>query len=144
MLRDFPVVVQFPLQWGDMDAFQHVNNAHYFRYFEDARIVYFEKCFFTSNFEDSLIGPILKSTSCIFRLPLTYPDTIFVGAKVTSVSEDRFSMAYAIFSHRHQKIAAEGEGVVVCFDYKNNSKTALPERVKDGIKKLEASIKHDQ
>ena len=38
-LRDFPLVVEIPVQWGDQDAFGHVNNAAYFRWFESARIV---------------------------------------------------------------------------------------------------------
>jgi len=29
-----PVVRSIPVQWGEMDAFQHVNNTVYFKYFE--------------------------------------------------------------------------------------------------------------
>lgn len=43
LLADYPVIATFPIAWGDMDAFQHVNNTRYFRYFEDARIAYFEE-----------------------------------------------------------------------------------------------------
>jgi acyl-CoA thioester hydrolase len=42
LLKSFPVVVEIPVIWGDMDSFQHVNNVIYFRYFESARIQYFE------------------------------------------------------------------------------------------------------
>ena len=38
LLVDFPVTVEIPVAWGDMDAMGHVNNAVYFRYFETARI----------------------------------------------------------------------------------------------------------
>lgn len=34
LLADFPVVIDWPVQWGDMDAFQHVNNTVFFRWFE--------------------------------------------------------------------------------------------------------------
>jgi acyl-CoA thioester hydrolase len=37
----YPVVIEIPIAWGEMDAFQHVNNIFYFRYFESARIAYF-------------------------------------------------------------------------------------------------------
>ena len=43
LLADYPVVVETPVAWGEMDAFGHVNNIVYFRYFETARIAYFEK-----------------------------------------------------------------------------------------------------
>ena len=37
------MVLSQDLNWSDMDAFQHINNAVYFRYFEDVRIKYFMK-----------------------------------------------------------------------------------------------------
>lgn len=37
-LAGFPVRVDIPVAWGEMDAFGHVNNVVYFRYFESARI----------------------------------------------------------------------------------------------------------
>ena len=42
LLGDFPVCVREPVIWGDMDAFGHVNNIVYLRYFESARIAYFD------------------------------------------------------------------------------------------------------
>jgi acyl-CoA thioester hydrolase len=40
LLEGFPVVVETPVAWGDMDFFRHVNNTVFFRYFESARIEY--------------------------------------------------------------------------------------------------------
>jgi acyl-CoA thioester hydrolase len=33
ILEDYPVIVEFPVAWGEMDAMGHVNNIVYFRYF---------------------------------------------------------------------------------------------------------------
>ena len=41
--QEYPVVLSQDIIWGDMDAFGHVNNTVYFRYFEDARIAYFDQ-----------------------------------------------------------------------------------------------------
>jgi hypothetical protein len=38
-------------------------------------------------------------------------DTISVGAKITGIKEDRFSMKYVVVSHRNNRIAAEDDGV---------------------------------
>ncbi|MFO7632899.1 MAG: acyl-CoA thioesterase [Caldilinea sp.] len=43
LLAGFPVIVEISVAWGEMDAFQHVNNIVYFRYFESGRIAYFER-----------------------------------------------------------------------------------------------------
>jgi acyl-CoA thioester hydrolase len=34
LLAGFPVVITVPVQWGDQDAFGHVNNTVYFRWME--------------------------------------------------------------------------------------------------------------
>ena len=41
-LGSWPVSVELPVQWGEMDDFGHVNNAVFLRWFESARIAYFQ------------------------------------------------------------------------------------------------------
>lgn len=137
MLANFPITVERALDWGEMDAMNHLNNAVYFRLFENARIAYFEKIRLFDEMKHSGIGPILKSTSCIFRLPLTFPDKVTIGAKVNNVESDRFLMQYIIISHKHQKLAAEGEGMVVSFNYLTNQKAPLALHIIDAIKSIE-------
>jgi acyl-CoA thioester hydrolase len=136
-LEGYPVIVEFPVAWGEMDAFQHVNNVAYFRWFENARIAYSGKVGLHAYREQTGIGPILGSTCCRYKLPLTYPDTVSVGAKTTHIDEDRFTMQYVIVSHRHRKIAAEGDGVIVMYDYREGRKTAIPDEIRQRIQELE-------
>ena len=138
-LADYPVVVDIPVAWGEMDAYGHVNNIVYFRYFETARMAYFDKLASPDFANRNPLGPILASTSCRFRAPLAFPDRISVGARVARVDEDRFVMFYAVYSHRLQKLAAEGEGTIVCFDYRENRKAPLPAELKQKISALENS-----
>lgn len=133
LLNVYPVVIEIPVSWGDMDAFQHINNTVYFKYFESARISYFEKLEFLEVMNNTGIGPILAATKCRFKIPLTYPDTVSVGAKVEAIEKDRFIMTYAVVSHNHKKIAALGEGEIVTFDYKNNKKASVPDEIIDKI-----------
>lgn len=137
-LAGYPVVVDVPVAWGEMDAFGHVNNIVYFRYFETARIAYFEKLAVREFLERDPVGPILAETACRFRAALSYPDTVSIGARVTSVGEDRFVMRYAVFSHRLGRLAAEGEGTLVCFDYRQNRKASVPEKLRARIAELQA------
>jgi acyl-CoA thioester hydrolase len=86
------------------------------------------------------LGPILASTSCRFRAPLAFPDHLSVGARVARVDEDPFVMFYAVYSHRLQKIAAGGEGIIVCFDYRENRKALLPAELRRKISEVENSV----
>jgi acyl-CoA thioester hydrolase len=85
------------------------------------------------------IGPILATTSCRFKIPLSYPDTVQIGAKVVRVDEDRFSMHYLAVSRKHQKAAAEGDGVIVTFNYREGTKVPIPGDVKQRIFAIEKS-----
>ena len=137
LLQHCPVIIETPIAWGQMDAFRHLNNTAYFRFFESGRIAYFEKLNLLEYMEETGVGPILASTSCRFKIPLTYPDKVYIGTRVSNIEEDRFTMDYLVASERHQKVAAEGIGLIVCFDYKQNKKVTLPEELRRRIEELE-------
>lgn len=135
---EFPLVIEIPVQWGELDAYGHVNNVVYFRYFESSRIAYFDRCGLLETYQRSHVGAILHSTSCRFRLPLQYPDTAVVGTRISEVQEDRFTMLYRVVSRKHHAVAAEGQGIVVAFDYATRTKTRIPQDVRQGIQRMEA------
>ena len=140
LLKGYPVVIEIPIAWGEMDSFQHVNNIVYFRYFESIRMAYFGKLDVWTFMEETGIGPILSSTKCRFRIPLTYPDIISGGGRVTRLEADRYVMEYKLISHEHRKVAAEGEGLIVSYDYREKRKAPLPEELKRRIQSLENNL----
>jgi len=131
------IKIHLPVTWGEMDAFQHVNNVVYFKYFESARIAYFEETGINEYMQIHGIGPILGSTQCRFKAPLTYPDNITVATKITELSADRFTMKYVVKSDKSGRIAAEGEGTIVFFDYNTNQKHHIPIEIVKTIKELD-------
>lgn len=140
LLEEFPVTVRLPVQWGEMDAYGHLNNVVFFRYFESARVRYLRECGFTRSYEVDRVGAILHSTDARFRRPLRYPDTVLVGARVTDLSSDRFTMAYRVVSLEGDATAAEGNGIVVSFDYRTGQKTVVPEEVRRRIQEIEEGM----
>ncbi len=140
LISDYPVTIEIPIAWGDMDAFQHVNNTVYFRLFESVRIAYFDKIDILEVMNETGIGPILASTNCRFKIPLTYPETVTAGARVERIEEDRFIMKYAVISHKLEKIAAIGEGEIVTFNYRSNKKAPVPDKIRKKIIELEKNV----
>jgi acyl-CoA thioester hydrolase len=139
LLSGYPVVVELPVVWGEMDSYRHVNNAVYFRYFESARLEYFRRLGWLEYEQETGVGPILQATSARFRRPLTYPDTIWVAARVPDVQADRFTMAYRLVSRKLAAVAAEGTGTIVPYDYARGTKTPLPAELWRRIAELEAT-----
>jgi acyl-CoA thioester hydrolase len=139
LLAGFPIIVEQRVVWGEMDAYQHVNNVVYFRYFENARLEYFRRLNWF-EFEDRTgIGPILASTSARFRRPLTYPDTIRIGARVSGMEKDRFTLEHLIVSAALNDVATEGQGTIVTFHYARGEKVPIPNELRRRIEELEAS-----
>lgn len=137
LLADYPIIYETDVIWGDMDAFQHVNNVVYFRYFESARVHYFEHTRLMEVMKTSGIGPIVHSQSCRYRFPLAYPDRIQVGVRIPGLGKDRFAMQYKLVSVKKQVLAAEGETLVVMFDYGRNQKTSIPSSIRNAIARVE-------
>jgi acyl-CoA thioester hydrolase len=136
---DFPVVVELAVAWGEMDSYRHVNNVVYFRYFENARLEYFRRLDWFEFERETGVGPILAATQARFRKPLTYPDTVSVGARISQVGEDRLTMEHVVVSRRLGAVAAVGQGTVVTFDYSRGEKVPVPPELRRRIAELEGS-----
>lgn len=134
----WPVVQRWPVAWGDMDAFGHVNNTVYFRYFEHIRMACFERIGFIESMKATGIGPILAKTNCVFRRALSHPDTVEISTRISDVGTDRFTMHYRVFSTVLQTVAAQGEGRIICIDYAREVKVPLPDPIRAAIADLDA------
>jgi acyl-CoA thioester hydrolase len=139
-LSDSGVVIDLPILWGDMDAFQHVNNVMYFRYLESARIAYAERIKLYQYQQETGIGPILAATSCNFIKPLRYPDTIRVGCRTVYLTEAEIRQEHAIYSQRLKRLAATGTATIVAYDYRQLRRSAFPQPLLDRILELEAGL----
>jgi acyl-CoA thioester hydrolase len=117
---------QMPTRWGDMDAMGHINNTLYFRYFEQARIAWFEEMKMLKN--ESQHGPILASASCDFLKPLKYPGDIYVDQIVTRLGRSSVAMDLSIERlDEPGQIYARGTCVIVWMDYSVGRALPWPE-----------------
>lgn len=136
-LAGFPVAIEIPVQWGDQDAFRHVNNAVYIRWFESSRVTYTRKTGLWDLLESDNVGPILASIHCDYRRPLTYPDTVRVGSRIARIGRSSLTMEHRIVGLASNAIAAEGTAVLVLYDYNKEEPCPIPDRVRRAIEELE-------
>jgi acyl-CoA thioester hydrolase len=134
----FPVELEVPVAWGDMDSLGHVNNTVYFRWFESARIAYFDQLEIAHDSHTAGLVSILARATCNFRIPLTFPDTITIRARVHKIGNTSLTIEYRITSAAHDhKVAAEGDGVVVLIDRSTGRSTAILPELRRRIEGLE-------
>ncbi len=135
ILKDYTAVEEMPVRWGDMDARGHVNNTIYFRYFESSRIAMFRVLDLYEEPTEVRIGPILSFQSCSYKAPLTYPDTIYVGAKIETIVGSKITIKQSIVSKKRNKIVAEGEAHIIWYDYDNQKRANISEALKQNLLK---------
>lgn len=132
-MDDYPVTVALSVQWGDMDALGHVNNARYFTWFESARIALFERVGLTSVGTPT-VGPILAHTRCDFLAPVTYPAELVAGSRIDRLGNSSFTMGYGIArAAAPGELVARGEGVVVLIDYTSGAKVPIPDDLRERL-----------
>jgi acyl-CoA thioesterase FadM len=74
-LLNYKNIFEKDVEWGDMDAMQHVNNKRYFYYAESARLRWFNEIYsqlgveYGGELKESFA---LAETSCKFKVPLTF------------------------------------------------------------------------
>lgn len=136
-LSDFPVVTELPVQWGDQDAFQHVNNTVYLRWCESGRIDYLTRTGLNGPSEQNPIGPILAAIQCNFRRPVTYPDHVRIGTRITRLGRSSMTMEHIIVSVAQRDIVADASSTLVVYDYGGQASRPIPPDFRDEIVRLE-------
>ena len=139
-MKDFPLSVRFPIHWGEMDAYGHVNNARYFSWFEAARIAYMTRVGLVSpemRKPEGGVGPIVASTSADFLRPVVFPAELEVGARVTRIGNTSFTMEYAVEDARTGVAYARGSAVLVTLRYPDYTKVPVPAELRAAIEALE-------
>jgi len=137
--RRYPVSVSIPVAWGEMDAFQHVNNVVYARWLETARMVYLERIGLVERMRVEGVGPILARTVIDYQRPLQYPDTVCVDVTVTTIGTKSFTMAFRVRSEAQGADAATGEQVMVVYDYRAGRTAPVDDRLRAAIAAVEAA-----
>jgi len=114
------------MRWGDMDALGHMNNAVYFRYFEQARISWFDRL--TPGCAAHAEGPILGSIRCRFRLPVVYPANLAVAVRAGKPRNSSFVLESVISDEGDApRIYATSEAVMVWVDLAAGKSRPLPD-----------------
>jgi acyl-CoA thioester hydrolase len=120
--RDFEF--RMPIRWGDLDSMGHVNNTVYFRFFEQARIAWFESLRMGTGPHGE--GPILARVSCDFMRPLTYPGDVIVRQLLRQLGRSSVTLDLELRRSDGDALYAKGDSVIVWMDYDKGRSTPWP------------------
>ena len=140
-LGRWPIKCEIPVQWGDLDALNHVNHTRLLNCIETARMQYFIASGFDELHKSEGIGPILAGLKADYLSPVSFPDTVTVHTTVTRIGNSSFDMGYKITSEaKVGELVATGTVSGVVFDYGAGKSTAMPDSLRQKIYEIEASV----
>ena len=126
-----------PMRWGDMDAYQHVNNTVYFRYMEQARVEYLEHLGHTVVAQGT--APVIVNASATFHLPLTYPGIVEVRMYLGAPGRSSVPSSYEIRVHGESTLRASGDARIVWIDVVSGKSSPIPDAVRAPLAHLSSS-----
>ena len=104
--------------------------AWFAQYFESVRVLYAEEVMGVPVKPEDL-AIIMGSTSCRYKAPVAYPDTVVVGCRteITDAEKGEFIQHYAVASEKTGRVVAEGDAGMIVYDYVNERRIAVPEEM---------------
>jgi acyl-CoA thioester hydrolase len=128
--RQLVARVTLGVRWGDMDSFQHVNNAIYLRYLEEARVQWLASIPGISLTDP--IAPVLAASQVNYRKPIEWPAEIVVELFIEKLGNSSLTMGHRIVAAADSTVVySDGSVVMVWVDTQTGNSVPLPEAVRD-------------
>jgi acyl-CoA thioester hydrolase len=131
-----PFVHTERVRFGDLDAMRHLNNVVFLRYFETARIAYIRHLLPAhdpAHPESEKFGLIFAECHINYRSPVYFDEEVGVECSIGEVRRSAFQVMFTM--RVAERVAAEGYGWLVGFDYAAERSSPLPESFREVLAK---------
>jgi acyl-CoA thioester hydrolase len=115
------------VRFGDLDAMRHLNNVVFLRYFETARIAAMRQLMPVhdpAHPETGDFGLIFAECTIRYRSPVQFDEEVAIRCTVGDVRRSAFEMRFRMTVD--ERLAAEGSGWLVGYDYAAGQPRPLP------------------
>ena len=122
--------VPMSVRWGDLDAFNHVNNAAFLVYAQEARLAWLAEV--PGVWFDETMMPVVAAANMNYRRQLAWPAAIVVELAATRIGTSSLTIAHRIVAADDPTgLYADGETVMVWIDPATGSSVPLPAAIRD-------------
>ena len=108
----FPFPIKQAVLWGEMDAWNHINNVIYFRYFETGRVEFFNKTNLWKLFLDENVRIVVGKLECNYTKEIMHPADIEIAVAITKIGNSSLIVHHKV-TNSNNEICAHGEGIIV-------------------------------
>lgn len=128
--------LSIPTRWIDNDLYQHVNNVHFYAFFDTVIGQYLTQVGQMDYQNDSVVAFAIENM-CQYKRPLRFPDIIEAGLRVTKIGNTSVRYEIGLFTEGFEEPAALGYFVHVFVDRTNGNQSApIPQKIRRALEEI--------
>ena len=126
-IDDFSFFHDINTRFSDIDAFNHVNNAVFLSYVEDARILFFKR--WNINYKERSL--IVASAKIDYIRQVSHPSELIIGQRISRIGNKSFDIQSVIFLKEDMLPVCESTVISVAFDFTQNKPIRIYQSIID-------------
>ncbi len=120
--------VPIAVRWRDLDAYNHVNNATFLTYLEEARLVWLASI--EGEWKTADFSPVLAASQVNFRDQIEWPAELLVDVTCEKLGNSSLTLAHRITSADGTKLYSDASVVMVWINPASGKSVPLPKAVR--------------
>lgn len=123
------------LRWMDNDVFGHVNNAHYYSFFDTAVCEFLVgQGVLTWRGSDHFM--VVAESGCRYHAEVAFPDRVTAGLRVARLGGSSVRYEIGVFREDAEQASAEGFFVHVCVNAATRRPAPLPDQWRQALQTI--------
>ena len=127
-------------RWMDNDVYGHVNNAHYYAYFDSAINRFLIERGGLDIHGGAVVGYVVSS-ACDYFEPVAYPDEVEVGIRVDRIGGSSVHYGVGLFRAGEERARAAGTMVHVFVDRRSSKAVSIPDELRRALGSVAAGAR---
>ncbi|MGM0545724.1 MAG: acyl-CoA thioesterase [Bacteroidota bacterium] len=123
----FPHWTTLSIRFRDLDPLNHVNNAIFSTYYEEARIDFIQQVQTLADQLKNGYSFVLANIEIEFIRPVEYPTDIVIGSGIKKLGNSSITSFQSIYSGADKQLASVAKAHGVWFDLSKQRPTRIPE-----------------
>jgi acyl-CoA thioester hydrolase len=123
----FPHWMEVPIRFRDLDPLNHVNNAIFSTYYEEARIAFIKEVpAFARGFKNGF-SFVLANIQIDFIKPAEFPASLLTGSGIKKLGNSSITSFQAIYHAKTKELISVAQASSVWFDLDKKRPARIPE-----------------
>lgn len=125
-----------PTRWMDNDIYGHVNNVHYYSYFDTAVNQFLIERGVLDIHQGEVVGFVVD-TACSYFRPVAFPDQVQAGIRVAHLGNSSVRYEIGLFRNDDVQLAAAGNFTHVYVERSSGESVRIPDAVRAVLLELQ-------